>query len=398
MLLFHESLIRLSLNSVTFSDTSISSMENSSNCPIYNFSRPKYISNALDDYSIFPFIPYNIRLLICDYDDRYQNYNELHERVITRLILYPLKSNVDINLNFDNVNFAGNFNRILSKIKIPHGDSFWNDLSSLLFKWMLHMKQTFKNDFNQILKDEIEEDYNSLNQRILPILSPLNVFNFYNLNFSQDEYSQVDLCPEFWKLMFVEFLEMGRDLFSIFQDAIKEFYFMTGSCQILKNKHFNGNFDNNIVLKIMIYKYDIFGEIKKRCFKHPNSNLNLDISSNPYKTHYEKLKIKNIFQRIIKDFAHGHNHINRKIVEIYKRNNLRFSICDSGELLILLKNLKRISSEDFELLKLRILKRIVGFPAIWDSEQFRIYLKEFQESNKDEYFKLKLSNFLEIEY
>jgi len=89
------------------------------------------------------------------------------------------------------------------------------------------------------------------------------------MSFDHDENNPKSSLPMSFAFMQYEYLERP-DLFDLFNSATIEFYTKIIDCQGLKDKYFNGNFDNDIVFKAMIREYDPMGKMKK-CISNSRS-------------------------------------------------------------------------------------------------------------------------------
>lgn len=378
----------------------------------------------LEELNAFlPDFPIEINKIISSYDHKNVCY-ELYKRVINRLNHFLLQSNqieedermvndgndekkeigyLNINLEFDSKQFLNELdqfltfkrqkerkdkrsmvlnrklkNEIESKLKIINfDDSFWIDLSRLISKWLIYMKKKLKNEnFNSFLDKigpiytHLREDNSDLQKR-LPEFDSLASFGFCN-----------GFCQRTIVFLYSEIFDRGNEILNLYHEIIKEFYYGDASCFEIMIKYFGGHFDNDPILKAMIYLYDGDGELKK-CFN--NSNSIFDPSKNKRKSrmeigdnfHYSTELIK---ARIVENFSHGHDHVNGEILEFYENNNLRFAIKDYSSLYMLMRNLKRINC-----LTMEIIRKFIGFPEYWNQETFKEYINMGKETHFSDY-------------
>lgn len=147
------------------------------------------------------------------------------------------------------------------------GDKLFQlNVSKLIFKWIIHMKQTFKTEFSIQIEENINSSYESL-RRLFDKLPLLN--DFSRLDGDTNSIPEPDNLDVF---LDIEFLERGNSIFNPYHGVIKEFYYGTSNCTKIKEKYFGGDFNNDLALKALIERYDIF-DFLKQCFSKSNVPL-----------------------------------------------------------------------------------------------------------------------------
>lgn len=352
-----------------------------------------------DPYSI---ITVDISRLIEEYEYMDKPLNDLYSKVMNKLEVSKERRK---SLDFENDNFALQLYSLVSTGEIgsfPKNDLFWCDLSRLLFKWMIYMKQeTMENDkkFKEILKT-IKLFAFKINERsnmIIPIGFDLGFMSLA----SRDRFKE---------LMKSEFFEHAY-IFHHLASIIKYFYENKGkgerqekgngkkivTCKDLKNKYFNGNYDSNILLKYLIIRYDPDGKMRK-CIINDDYHadyLNVSLSIKVTSYYLEELDhggpkdLENI------DMIY----VSSSMINFFLSNNRRFWIIFSNNLINLLRRLKREN-----LLTREMIEKLVGFrlfyndPLEWNQTTFKKFINmhkdyypstlEIKRLEYDEYLKL----------
>lgn len=319
---------------------------------------------------------------------------DLYEEIIDEL---SLSDKEEENLNFHDHDFANKFYQIitiqensLEENNFPYSSHFWYNLLRLLFKWIIYMRQSVdEREFKRILE----------NTRSFMSMISDNIGLDFPLDLNPRSIEGVS-CNElkihiFQSLVSCEIIDNPLN-FSIFNSILHEAYGsgeqiergrINFSCDELKNKYFNGNFDSNVLLKLAIIFHDPLGMIRRECFSK-ESPLILDsrldhsaigaIMKNPRLRGYENLEIS-IFE-----------FVNSFILRSFLKNNQRFLVCNSVQLLALLTRL-----DDSGLLTRTILERIIEFKFVdgkdickWDQRKFdRILNASIRKGNVSDYDK-----------
>lgn len=296
-------------------------------------------------------------------------------------------------LDFYKRDFLGKIHQILIGKEWLFGkfNLFWYDLLRLVFKWTIHMKQ------QETLNDENEEneESKSLFQKTLnPIIMMINenttclVINpsIFDLNDFQSNsavyiLSQLTICE----------ISSRPNIISLFQFIIFGFYQGLFNCEELKRDYFDGNFNSNILLKIMIYLYDPIGQLKNcllsliQCvnsyFPLIASDSSLSFKAQEGKRDqkaiicqsHEKDGINNLFWKFENFRIFDMNLVTISVIKFYLSINQKFKILFSSDLVSLLKKLKKSG-----LLKKRLLERIIKFDTgheyLWDQKKFLEHL------------------------
>lgn len=437
-------------NLITLSSTSSSILINKENCleineksllnlikssikgnQILDSERIMAIHNTLDgiyerltDSNSHGIFPIEISKMIGIYEHSNKPLMDVYEKVIKKLNLSMKELEV---LDFNSSNFANQLVSIISsrKLEILPFNFFWYDLSSLLFKWMIFMKQEIANidgDGNG------DKDKNVKNEKFKEISKSLRLIDFtissigyFHIPDGFDLDSIKCSLENFKNLTRSEMFE-NPIIFQIFAFAIRDFYLFPFSpsspfnnhshsserdrkkrkitrniCNELKIKYFNGDYNKNILLKYLMIMYD--PEMKLRnCIledDEDNSNFLKDSSRSIEITldYIEELKFKGPKELEITNV----NYASQSIINFFLSIGKRFPIADEYDLFNLLKRLKEAN-----LMKREIVERIVGFKAYsvatgefleWNQNKFKHYIHEYSSYNhceieSNEYLKL----------
>lgn len=371
------------------------SIKKFSDCNYIRLERIREVFHELYEFPYFPFV-YNrhnqrkdplsfISELIGEYDHHDEPLEALYNKVMIRLNI--LKIDHEKNLNFYNDNFIISlYDAVLRNgSHIPAFNSFWYDLTKLIFKWMIHMRQTVASNSKYSRFVQASNGIKLL-APIIAVKAGLNIpidFNLSSMNYP---------ISSFEELIHSEFYEYSYSIFHSFAFAIKDFYGhgeegeIRINCREFKNKYFNGRYGKNILLKYLILMYDPIGEMRKcimeDCFQSEKlesffilSNCRLDkfminsnylyclISKGP-----KKLAIINV------------NYLNKFSIEFLMSSNKKFPISSLYNLFRILRRLK-----DENLLKLKIIESIIGFEMPdgsleWNQKTFKDYLNGYRKS------------------
>lgn len=300
--------------------------------------------------------PIDLNKIIVDYSyygDNEKSRRELYKKVIDRLnvIFEKNENNTKDNPKFCSKTFANDLYDILSKnnINIPNNDSFYYDLTRLLFKWLIYMKQSSN---NKNVKKFKKISYSA--KKLIFLINKsfervsLDAFNFDFKANSMDGY--------FEELINCELAEVP-DIFPLFKLVLSEFYSKKINCLDLKNKYFKGDFNNNILLRSMIHIYspvslNSIGEclLEKDYPDKFNYDPSLFINSYDIKA-FESMKDINLGIYRMK-------FLNEHIIKFFLNTNKKFKIRERhyDELIALLQKL-----EDANLLTLKPLDQIIKF-------------------------------------
>lgn len=306
-------------------------------------------------------------------------------------------------LNFYSENFVNQLGLILvsssnskkNDLRLWMNENFCHDLSSLVFKWMIHMKQRIAID-NEISLDSSSISPPFKNDRFKNILKSIQEISLIiykmgnlkiSLNFNLESMNSSEL-KKFKLLIKSEFYE-NPHLFPIFTLAIQDFYDLeTGgkkmTCHQFKSKYFGGNYEKNILLEYLIFMYDPRGEMRK-CIMRDDSQMKFlnvfEFEEDLDSIYFYDLKLKGPKNLEIADPRYA----SRFIINFFLSSNRRIPIDTFYDLIRLLRRLK-----ESELLEEETIKKIVGFESFglleWDREKFREYInryKKYFEANQE---------------
>lgn len=333
--------------------------------------------------SILPNLSINANSIIRDYAcESISPLGNLYLQVIKKLAL-KIESNHE--LNFYHESFLKKlYNAIISKGKKLLSLGFFRyDLSRLLFKWMIHMRQEIKNDskFNSIISKKFKPILSLFYKNIDIGGSPLS-FVFKSMNV-------YNLCT-FRDLMEYEFVE-NPHIFHSFSLILDEFYIKKSivSCEELKNNYFGGNFNGNVLLKFMIIFYDPQEELNRKCFlkevkyfeflkiSHSIMEKREEIENVITLEYLENLK-SNGPKSLLSGGFNNLKYSNSFTIEFLLRSNRRFWIRSLYDFIDLLEKLREEG-----LLDMKIIERIAGFAINntnglleWNQNRFEDILNE----------------------
>lgn len=345
---------------------------------LYNIPRSRAISKTLIDF------PLACVEIISDYD--YGTHDGIYDRIVSQLNSLIENRNNEVNLNFYNTNFLQAIYLALPRPKTEMAknlftDSFCDGLSRLIFNWMVHQEQSFKDGkFIKILKDEIEPAYEILKRDYTNIFIPLLSDFQSNLN---DKFF-------IWDFINYEILERHEEIFNLYHNVLEEFYHLNTDFKTIISKYFGTRVDDDLILKAMIYKYDIQGEIKNHFLENSNSTIQSRMSFKEMRNENPIESIESIESHIAKIFNQQNEFITKKIIKFYENQGIRSEIKYSYQFEYLLTN----SKNEFDPLTMESMSRIIGFPNEWNIQKFKDYVNEleakFPRFYKD--FSLKLFN------
>jgi len=368
--------------SETLSTSSLSAQEGGESNHCHNPEQLEILHEILQDLyddtleNSHQSFPKDISKIISNYSPIDCSHSEVYQKVISCLKI-KLKRQEIKGLNFYRKDFANQLYQLLVMISLSireddnstsfknkekeekeeikeekESDYFWYNLSRLLFKWMIYTRQNIKDN------RELEE------MRLKDIeLIALMIREKGKINFSSSfslELVDEPAMSAFNDLMNCEFME-NLDIIFLFTFALEDFYGMPNDdnverCQLLRDKHFNGDFDSNLLLKFMILLHDPFGEMKQ-CFPDYKYLIRLVPPLNNY------FSLPSI-RRSQVAIPHGPDslgicnlrYIGTAIINFFLNTEKRFLISNPQELLILLEKLK-----EAKLLTIDMLKRIIKF-------------------------------------
>lgn len=322
-----------------------------------------------------------------------RSFDDLHERVMDG-IRQINEDNLDI--DFYSKSFASQLNSLLkySFDSLNKRATFWHDLFRLLFKWTLFMRQKFAD--NDDAFEEIAIDAETLYFTV--ISRNLSVFDFQIPKYA----STSPLNPKkfdfsiFHTLIKYELLE-DINIFSTFNLVLSDFYGHGNgekkfSCQELRIEYFNGNFNNNKLLELMLLIYDHRGNIKT-CLLQNNSAPKLfpDLTFEESTLDGFPQKIKIPIRKAIENLEVRYMSI--PIAEFFLDNDLHFQIRNSTDLVVILKMLteadflsKKPLSE-FITFMIHTVNNDVAPEYRWSQLKFKLFMEQQKEKGftKDEY-------------
>lgn len=349
----------------------------------YNPDRVKKINEILHDLcQNHPSIPsrqefpQDLGKLIGSYD-HINPIRDVYDQVMSKLILFEIKEK---NLDFHDDVFPSQFSLLLKKISIPKYNLFWYDLSRLVFKWTIIMRQRIINDieFSKVLEN--------IEFIILAIFEKGGLFLPFNFEFESMDSVIFEL---FKKLIKFEFIE-NPHIFPSFASILKHFYGIEKEitkekridCKELKMNYFNGNYNKNILLKYLIVMYDPKGRLAECIIQDdPQSRIlreSLFDLKEITEAYIENLRIrgpKNLEIPIT-------SYISKSVIEFCLSTGKRVFVTDCLHLIHLLRKLKEMES-----LSMEIIERIVGFEhdsldeesLLWNQEIFEKLLDDYRE-------------------
>lgn len=282
-------------------------------------------------------------------------------------------------LDFYNKDFAKKLYLILVPLKEKISSRiyyiFKSDLSKLLFKWLIHMRQEIVDTDEQEFK-KISNDLKSIADLLDEDRGIRILFNFELT--SIDSYRLRVFCD----LIKSEMFEHSH-VFHLFASAIEHFYLETIKnedqsidCEELKNVYFNGSYEKNIILKYLIVLYDPKGEMGK-CIVKDDSHSNKLAFYSPIKI--DKQYLLNLRLRGPDDLKIFETvYTSRSIIEFFLSSGRKFKTAFSNRLYFVLKNLKEMG-----LMKREIVERLFAFRIMgqlkWDLNEFKTLLNEYKE-------------------
>jgi len=332
--------------------------------------------------------------------DHDQPLNELYKSIINKL---SMSDEQEKKLDFYNENFASSLFPMISHIQneIPHHDPVWYDLTRDLFKWMIHMRRFFADN---------DEKFKEISSNLENNVSK-SKFSSLNIPYGLDlDRATVLEANRFKCLVKIEIADHDY-LFHFLDSAIKDFYRDfnnsdnnnlndNGSnngnekipCKNLRLKYFDGNFNNELLLKFMIFMYDPQGEMIK-CF------LDIEDSAESVNNKFIKKEIpRDFLDNLIKESSDENLEISnlhftsRFTIEFFLKINRKFKLLNSYNLIILLKKLNEAN-----LLMSKVVSSIMSFEFTnkrgdffyeWDKDKFIEYLDNERENiSKDDYEK-----------
>lgn len=321
------------------------------------------IVEKLDPKQIHNYPPKDVANLIGRYMRDF-SLEELYEKVMDALgISIDKRRNLNVYGNY----FLIHLNNLLSASKLHFYPMhiFWNDLSRLLFKLIIRIKQKSYMEIDRINLEAIIQNVKSIINMIEDKSGKTFPFN-ENFEFDRKKEGNLEL------FLNAEFLDNHYQLFPLFTFAIERFYKMEiekafdVSCTDLENTHFNqGN--ENIILKYLIVMYDpkesmraclIKNDFKLDQFKHCPSNEEITQS------YLDNLRVKGPKNLELLNMGY----VNKSIIEFFLFNDKQFQISGPLYLSILLKELKRS-----KLLSKQTIIKICGFKI--DDDQRRSSFK-----------------------
>jgi len=301
---------------------------------------------------------------------------DLYERVIDKL---KISSREKTSLNFYSKDFGEKLESLLigNRLLLPLSKFFYHDLRRLLFKWGIYIRQIIDNDpleFDKMLK-VIERIESIVNEKIT-LSYDLSLYHGSAIlkESTTEEKEKKNIGTFMFKLLIkYEFIE-NFNIFFIFASAIKDFYLTRHfNCKQLRRKYFNGDFNNDILLKFLIIMHDPIGEMKK-CFPvaeylefetfdhlHPSSSSSFSSSKNRNFNSFssddssistrksiltldylENLAKKGPTDIVIDCMAL----VSSSIIKFFLKNNLKFVLLNKGECSDLIFKLKEEKFND----------------------------------------------------
>jgi hypothetical protein len=317
--------------------------------------------------------PMTISGMIKDYDFN-KSLIDLFKAVMDGLnVVTPEERN---GLNPESELFIVDFYHILKKRNLEnYSNHFKHNIARLVFKWIIYLRRTFKNNLNEVIK-RVQNEYDSVKGIVGLWLFVLDDSG----KSDQWYYSGSGLS-----FLFLEIIDRGEDIFTLYHSVIEEFYMKSGSCQKILSEFFDGHFDNDIILKFMLLRYNNFGDPNGivKCFTDPIYQMMTTENMT------KKMKVQptpeSIKDRFIEEFHSTNIYFNMNVVEFYKRNSISFKIEREFQLYSVSMNLIEAN-----LLRKDILKEIVTFPSLnkWNEKLFKIYLKKSRSLWKKDHLEL----------
>jgi hypothetical protein len=249
-------------------------------------------------------------------------------------------------LNFYDHNFAAQLLELIKgkKEEFPPNHFLWDDLYRLMFKWTLAMRRHFANDdasFEKLAADTISAFSSVIEPQNDEITSTINTSSSSPLPLPSFDFSL------FGHLIKVESLDNLMILRYFIKNVIGDLYDYNNretlkmTCQQLKDKHFNGNFNNNPLLKLMLITFTpelVAEQIKKECMLSENLTLHRDYSFiiGILEAHSKNRIPGEGIQEV--EYVNA-EYISSATVEFFLNNNLGFLILDSNHLIRFLMQL-----------------------------------------------------------
>jgi len=192
--------------------------------------------------------------------------DNLYDRVLKALDLEPSRKVP----TFVNSDFASKIHSILVTKADPNGlitslegSSFWFDLTRLLFKWALYMRQFFYDNqeaFEEAMKP-LKEILKIIQRNAKEISLPEDFTLITSNGFDEGMKTAI-----FFRDLINEELIKDDQSFEKFDIALRKFYVLhQESCDELRNEFFSGNFNTDPLLRLLMVTFDPLGKIK-RCF------------------------------------------------------------------------------------------------------------------------------------
>jgi len=324
-------------------------------------------------------VPLSASKVIVGYDYPL-SYIELYRNVMDGLELAENERDI---LKFEDQDFFENLYEILEKRKtskfissIPKTDIVRYGLPRLIYKWTIYIASTFKEEANGIFrkadtKCELMRKIQGL-EMVPPMPKSLeDLFSRTSANHIKYHGFGIEA------LFYSEILD-NPYLIDACDNIFEEFYHQSGNSEIILMDYFGGDWNNNLILKEMIYGFDSFHKLKRQTFSSKESISKIITSKEQYSLKLIKSEITNLICEYgLKD-----------MFDVSRRNNIRMKI----------KNLDHFfraffwftESDYFEnskFVNMDTLRNIIGFPDEWDQEKYEKYTNHLEKYRKDIYEK-----------
>lgn len=334
-------------------------------------------------YYHLPKIPFKFFPLRFGDEIQRNSLQTVYHKVMNKL--KPSKDQIK-KLDFYNDKFARNLFLFTRKDSNLKSSSFWYNLTRLLFKWMIYIKEQTANK-----KYSLENFRNSL-MNIRKVNSVIFNNNQIIAPFSFNLKSMGKRALNtFESLIKCEIFE-NNHIFTSLADSIKDFLDNLynpkdgkTACQLLKIKYFNGCYEKNILLKYSILFYSPIGKMRDCILMDdwesrysPWYHSRLSGREETIKNYLLDLKIrgsKNPGINLLED----ENYLTKSVFEFLQSSGRKIRIDFSFHIFHLLKVLNRIG-----LLKWKVIEDLVGFKIKnvefprWDQEQFERIIKSLK--------------------
>lgn len=309
---------------------------------------------------------------------------DLNEKIMKRLQITN-GQNGEI-LNFYSENFANQLGSLLSQVSIPWWDHFWNEITRFIFKWMIYRREETASSKNDKFKKSCKSIKSLISMIAKKSLHHIpSDFNLKSMDFRT--------FSKFEELIKVEFLE-NPHIFPLFASAIKKFYNgnpeiedgESGKCKELENDVFNGNYNQNILLKYLVVMFDPKGQMRRciiRSDQHASRLSAFKSISNEAITRNYLLNLESKGPKAL--HLADISFINKFIVDFYLSSGKKFQIENPSQLIFLLK---RFLKEG--LLIRKIVEETVGFksfpfnpnkPFQWNQKTFEEYINSHNRNS-----------------